>query len=136
MTRRRSPTEVSFRTLSPIARCAYNGTAGYETSVISADVFFLAMVRSPEVRKRAQEELDRVVGTDRLPDFSDREKLPYISAIMKEVLRWHPPAPAGVPHLLEKDDVYNGYYLPKGTVVIGNVWYASSRLCYLDVSLS
>ncbi|EJF56159.1 cytochrome P450 [Dichomitus squalens] len=111
---------VDEQAICDTAAVAYG--AGYETSVISADVFFLAMVLYPDVRNRAQEELDRVVGNDRLPDFTDRDRLPYISAIMKEVLRWHPPAPTGVPHLLQEDDVYNGFYLPKGTVVMGNVW--------------
>lgn len=49
--------------------------------------FFLAMIMFPEVQRKAQEHLDRVVGTDRLPDFSDESSLPYITAMMKEVLR-------------------------------------------------
>lgn len=54
------------------------------------------MVMHPEVVKKAQDELDRIVGHDRLPDFSDRESLPYISAIIQEVLRWNPVAPLGM----------------------------------------
>lgn len=53
------------------------------------------MALNPEIQRCAQEEIDRVVGTHRLPDFSDREHLPYITAVMKEALRWHPPAPTG-----------------------------------------
>lgn len=53
------------------------------------------MVRYPGVQKRAQAELDRVVGTDRLPTYDDRADLPYVEALMREMLRCHPPVPAG-----------------------------------------
>lgn len=53
------------------------------------------MVLYPEVFKKAQEELDRVVGQYRLPEFSDQDDLPYISAIVKESLRWNPVVPTG-----------------------------------------
>ena len=55
----------------------------------------LAMVQHPEVQKRAQAEIDAVVGTERLPDFGDRPSLPYIEAVYRETLRWHPAAPLG-----------------------------------------
>lgn len=54
------------------------------------------MVMHPEVLRKAQDELDRVVGRDRLPAFSDRPLLPYISAVIQEVLRWNPVAPLGL----------------------------------------
>ena len=60
--------------------------------------FFLAMAMYPNVQRKAQEELDRVVGKDRLPDFQDQDSLPYINALIMELLRWHPIAPLGVPH--------------------------------------
>jgi len=72
------------------------------------------MTISPDVQRRAQEELDRVVGNDRLPDFNDRPHLPYVDAIYHEVLRFAPPANIGVPHALTEDDTYEGYFLPKG----------------------
>lgn len=53
------------------------------------------MVLYPEVQKKAQEEIDRVVGPSRLPTYSDRENLPFIDATLKEVLRWHVVAPMG-----------------------------------------
>jgi len=49
----------------------------------------------PEVQRKAQEEIDRVVGRDRLPTISDRPNLPYIEAVIKELLRWNPVAPLG-----------------------------------------
>jgi cytochrome P450 len=54
------------------------------------------MVLYPDVVRKAQEELDTVVGQDRLPDFSDESSLPYVCATLKEVLRWHPVTPLGL----------------------------------------
>ncbi|KZT21922.1 cytochrome P450 [Neolentinus lepideus HHB14362 ss-1] len=105
------------------AAVAYGGEPhSTENTVAGGQIFILTMMLFPEVQKRAQEEIDRVVGNERLPDFIDREKLPYITALMKEVLRWHPPAPTGIPHMLREDDTYKGYHLPKGAVVMGNIW--------------
>jgi hypothetical protein len=61
--------------------------AGTDTTVIALSTFLYAMVKYPEFQRKAQEELDRVVGSDQLPDFGDRESLPYVMAIMYEVLR-------------------------------------------------
>jgi cytochrome P450 len=51
------------------------------------------MTLYPDVQRKAQEEIDLVVGNSRLPDYSDEDKLPYIQAVLKEVLRWHPVTP-------------------------------------------
>jgi hypothetical protein len=59
--------------------------------------FFLAMVLYPEVQRKAQEEIDSVVGKDRLPDFGDQPLLPYVNAILEEALCWHPVVPLGTP---------------------------------------
>ena len=58
-------------------------------------VFVLAMVLYPDVQKRAQAEMDSVVGRDRLPTFEDRESLPYLEAVLRELLRWQPIVPLG-----------------------------------------
>ena len=58
------------------------------------------MTMHPEVVRRAQQELDEVLGGERLPDFSDQPQLPYITAVLKEVLRWGPPTPLGTVFLL------------------------------------
>ena len=80
------------------------------------------MVLNSKVLKKAQDELDRVVGKDRLPDFSDRDNLPYIDAIMKEVIWWSPPLPVSLPKRVTQDDVYWGYFIPEGAAVVENVW--------------
>jgi len=80
------------------------------------------MIAFPEVQRRAQTEIDAIVGRDRLPTFADAPRLPYVLAIIKEILRWSPAVPFGVPHLATDDDWYEGMYIPKGTVCIANVW--------------
>ncbi|EIW80307.1 cytochrome P450 [Coniophora puteana RWD-64-598 SS2] len=105
--------------------CATMYGAGEDTTASTLLVFFLAMCRNQHVQKRAQEELDTVVGMDRLPDFSDRDSLPYIEAVFREVRRWHPVTPLGIPHAATNDDVYRDWFIPKGTTVIANIWAMS-----------
>ncbi|TBU50720.1 cytochrome P450 [Dichomitus squalens] len=84
--------------------------------------FFVAMALYPDVQKAAQAELDAIVGQSRLPEFEDRDNLPYINAIIKETLRWHPAAPLGLAHRSTEDDNYKGYSIPEGSIVMVNVW--------------
>ena len=83
------------------------------------------MALHPHVVRKAQEELDSVVGNERLPELSDRENLPYISALIKEVLRWTCPQPLSIPKRVMEDDIYNGWFIPAGATIIDNVWYVS-----------
>lgn len=69
---------------------------------------------APDVQKKAQHEIDGVVGRDRLPTYDDWDSLPYTEAILREVLRWRPVLPLGVPHRVTADDIYKGYLIPKG----------------------
>ncbi|KAK7394040.1 hypothetical protein QQX98_013171 [Neonectria punicea] len=98
-------------------------TAGADTTVSALSCFFLAMTIFPEVQRKAQEEIDRVIGRDRLPTSADRQNLPYIEATVKEVLRWHPVAPMALPHTSTADDVCEGYFIPKGSMLFANVWH-------------
>lgn len=95
--------------------------AGADTSVSTLTTFILAMTLHPEAQKHAQAELDAVLG-DRLPTFSDRDDLPYVTAVMKEVLRWIPVLPLAVPHRAINSDQYKGYFIPAGASVLGNTW--------------
>nr|VWP01747.1 Uncharacterized protein [Ganoderma boninense] len=72
--------------------------------------------------EKAQAELDRVCGRDRLPNADDEKDLPYLRAIAKEVARFHNPFWLGTPHMSTEDFAYRGFFIPKGTVVIGNTW--------------
>jgi cytochrome P450 len=85
-------------------------------------MFFVAMIHNPKAMRKAQEELDRVVGKGELPDFSHKDDLPYIDALIKEVIRWSPPLPLSVPKRVTQDDVYRGYFIPEGAIVVENVW--------------
>lgn len=84
--------------------------------------FFLAMTLYRGVQKKAQAEIERVVGVDRLPDFSDLDDLPYLTAMIKELLRWNAPAPLGTSHAVMEDDVYEGWFIPAGTMFLENIW--------------
>ncbi|KAH9038272.1 cytochrome P450 [Lactarius hengduanensis] len=87
-------------------------------TVSALQTFILAMTLYPEVQRKAQAEIDQVVGNSRLPDFSDEGALPYVQAVLKEVLRWHPVTPLGVPHRWIVSDIYEGYYIPAGSMII------------------
>lgn len=104
------------------AASLYSG--GADTTPSSLASFILAMTLHPDVQRRAQVELDSVIGESwqRLPTFADRPNLPYIDAIVLEVLRWHPAVPLGLAHRLSQDDVYRGYYFSQGTVFWANIW--------------
>ena len=98
------------------------------------------MVMYPEVQKKAQAELDMIVGKNQLPTFDDKASLPYVEALVKECFRWHTVFPLGSSfktlnvkisinwilsggvHRVDEDNEYNGYFIPKGTVVFGNIW--------------
>ncbi|TEB35555.1 cytochrome P450 [Coprinellus micaceus] len=98
----------------------YSGAA--DTTVSALYGFFLAMALNPQVAIKAQTELDAVVGTDRLPSFDDREYLPYVNALAKEVFRWNTVVPTAVPHRAIQNDIHDGHYIPKGSLVIPNIW--------------
>ncbi|KAJ7142241.1 cytochrome P450 [Mycena epipterygia] len=105
--------------------------AGSDTTVAALSTFFLAMLANPEAQRKAQMEINMVIGQGQLPDFNDEQSLPYVSALVKEVLRWKPVAPIGLQShrcptvdlnssLVE--DEYRGYRLPAGSIIIGNIW--------------
>jgi hypothetical protein len=116
-------------------------------SVSAIYACFLAMILFPEVALKAQTEIDAVVGSERLPTFEDRPHLPYINAVVKEVLRWNSVTPLGEsahiwisddglkasvtdngggPHRCTEDDVHEGYFIPTGSIILTNIWYVNS----------
>ncbi|KAI9438805.1 cytochrome P450 [Lactarius indigo] len=95
--------------------------AGGLTTSITLHWWLLAMLAFPEVQVRAHAELDQVVGRARPPTFADLPSLPYIRAMVKEVLRWSPPLPFSIPHASSADDWYEGMYIPKGTIILPNM---------------
>ncbi|KAF9244244.1 cytochrome P450 [Melanogaster broomeanus] len=82
----------------------------------------LRWCRIPKSKKRAQAEIDDVIGMDRLPNFDDRLSLPYVEAVLRETMRMYPIVPLAVPHATVSDDIFEGYFIPKGSTVVPNVW--------------
>ncbi|WVZ60390.1 hypothetical protein U9M48_010424 [Paspalum notatum var. saurae] len=91
-------------------------TAGADTTVIAVEWAIAELVRNP------MEELDRVIGCDRVLSETDFPNLPYLQAVVKESLRLHPPTPLMLPHKASASVKIAGYDIPKGTNVIVNVW--------------
>ena len=111
----------------------------------------MALCLHPDVVEKAHREIDSVVGNERLPTFEDRPHLPYINALVMEVFRWHAVVPTGlcwnrlrglllilalaVPHRAIQDDTHEGYFIPKGALVIPNIWYGIIYLCFRRCNL-
>nr|WJQ78194.1 cytochrome P450 monooxygenase [Panus rudis] len=98
------------------------GEAGTNTTQCMISCFLYAMSIWPDLGKKAQEELDRVVGSSRTPQFSDFYDLPHVFAVTKETLRWIPVTPLAMAHLASEDDVYQGYHIPKDSLVMSSLW--------------
>ncbi|KAF8554409.1 cytochrome P450 [Imleria badia] len=112
--------EVHEDAIRAVAASAFLG--GAETSDSTLRVFMLAMVLHPEVQAKAQEEIDQVTGGHRLPEFGDRPNLPYVEAVFLETLRWRPVVPSALPHMTATSDIYEGMYIPKGAIILTNLW--------------
>lgn len=76
----------------------------------------------PEVQDKAFQEIQSVIGLDRLPRLEDQSSLPYLECLLKEILRFNPPIPV-LTHSPNEEDNYLGYRIPKKSWVFGNVWY-------------
>ncbi|KIW98759.1 uncharacterized protein Z519_00422 [Cladophialophora bantiana CBS 173.52] len=102
--------------------------AGSDSTSSTLHSFVLAMVKYPEVLRKAQKELDEVCGPSKSPGSQDVKNLPLHTSSHDRgersdtTLRWRPVAPGGVPHMLIQDDIYEGYFLRKGTIVFANTW--------------
>ncbi|KAL0576520.1 hypothetical protein V5O48_005465 [Marasmius crinis-equi] len=97
--------------------------AGSDTTVSVLLSFILNMMKYPEIQSRAQAEVDSVVASlGRLPEFGDQSKLPYVDAVLAETLRRNTVTPLALPHAALEDDVYEGYWIPKGSTIVGNAW--------------
>ncbi|KAJ7131168.1 cytochrome P450 [Mycena epipterygia] len=110
-------------TLKNILAACYGASlksSGADTTVSALGTFILAMTMYPEVQAKAQAAVDAVVGQGRLPNFDD--SIPYVDAVLREVLRWRPVLPLGIPHAVTEDDIYKGYRIPARSVVVANSW--------------
>ena len=87
-----------METVCPISTNALSVAHSRQTTT-TLIVFVLAMLNYPDIMHRAQQEIDAIVGQERLPTFDDHDELVYVQAIICEALRWRPPAPLGVRHI-------------------------------------
>ncbi|KAJ6260163.1 Cytochrome P450 monooxygenase CLM2 [Drechslerella dactyloides] len=85
--------------------------------------FFLAMKLHPEVKEKATDEIDHIITKDRprLPTLEDRANMPYITALLKETLRWMPIAPLSLPHAVDREIEFRGYRIPESAVLLPSI---------------
>lgn len=96
--------------------------AGTDTSMGTMEWGLSLMLNNPSTFKTAQEEIDRVVGNERLLDESDVANLPYLRCIVNETLRMYPAGPLLIPHESSEECVVGGYRVPRGTMLLVNLW--------------
>eukprot|EP00253_Pinus_taeda_P004453 PITA_04453 len=96
--------------------------AGSETSSATIEWAMAEAIRNPRIMKKAQAELDEVIGTGRRVEETDIDRLPYLHAVVKETFRLHPPAPLLIPHRAESSCEVAGYMIPKDTQLLVNAW--------------
>lgn len=97
-------------------------TAGMDTTAISVEWAMAEVIKNPRVQQKAQEELDQVIGYERVMNETDFPNLPYLQCVAKEALRLHPPTPLMLPHRANANVKIGGYDIPKGSNVHVNVW--------------
>lgn len=97
--------------------------AGVDTTTCVVSLFFLSMLVFPDVAHKVQDEINSVIGSDRLPKVSDRANLPYTEAVWKEAIRWNPAVPFGVPHVNINEEYLKGYFIPKGSLINPNIGF-------------
>ncbi|CAE6478801.1 unnamed protein product [Rhizoctonia solani] len=130
-------TEEKHHRLKELGMSIFTGGADAAANVLVN--FVAAMVMNPHVHAKAQQEIDEVIGSDKLPTLADESRLPYVNNIILELLRWRPISPTGmihrslmpiygtdqiiaIPHACTQDNVYRGYDILEGTIIIGNIW--------------
>ncbi|KAH7842784.1 hypothetical protein Vadar_009245 [Vaccinium darrowii] len=96
--------------------------AGIDTTIISIEWAMVELIKNPRVQQKAQEELDRAIGYERVMTESDFPNLPYLRCVVKEAERLHPPLPLMLPHKANSNVKIGGYDIPKGSIVHVNVW--------------
>lgn len=96
--------------------------AGTETTTTTLRWALIYLLHHPDVLKRAQAEIDDVIGPERLPTMADKQKMPYMEALLCEIQRMGDIVPFSVPHATSEDINFKGYHIPKSTMVFANLY--------------
>ena len=96
--------------------------AGMETTACTLCWALLYLIHNPNIQDKLHQELDDVIGKDRLPDLEDKSSLPFLEATIAETLRITSVGPLAIPHKATVDATLQGYHIPKGTTVLVNLW--------------
>uniref|UniRef100_A0ABM5FT01 Cytochrome P450 1B1 n=1 Tax=Pogona vitticeps TaxID=103695 RepID=A0ABM5FT01_9SAUR len=96
--------------------------ASQDTLSTALQWLLIFLIRYPEVQTKLQEEIDKVVGRDRLPCAEDQPHLPYVMAFLYESMRFSSFVPVTIPHCTTVDTTLMGYHIPKDTVIFVNQW--------------
>ncbi|QKX58214.1 uncharacterized protein TRUGW13939_05335 [Talaromyces rugulosus] len=111
---------LEWREAAYVIATLHGGGSG--TTLSTMQSYCLAMCHFPEWQKRLHDEIEQVVGSERAPNLDDIGNLPIVRAVSKELLRWRPVVPIGIPHRVAFDDEYEGYRIPAGALVVANQW--------------
>ncbi|KAH7884161.1 cytochrome P450 [Phlebopus sp. FC_14] len=115
--------QLSMDEMSYLAGALFG--AGSDTTAVAISTMIMAAACYPEAQTRCQDELDTVVGSDRLPTFQDACNLPQLQAFVSESLRWRPVIPIGFAHRATRDIIWRGQCIPAGAAVLGSHWAIS-----------
>lgn len=110
----------SFDHLSSLVQDLF--VAGTETLSVTLNWTIIYVAYFPECQKLIHEEIERVLGKEKLPADADRIKLPYVEAFINETMRYHCAGPILIPRSTTKDVIFKGYHLPEDTFVMVNMW--------------
>ncbi|KAG0697279.1 cytochrome P450 [Suillus ampliporus] len=99
--------------------------AGSHSAAVAICTVLMAAAMFPEEQAKVHDELDAVIGRNRVPNFADENSLPRFRAFIAECYRWRPTAPEGIAHRTTKDVIWENYCIPAGTTVVGNHWAIS-----------
>ncbi|KAJ6588699.1 cytochrome P450 [Mycena capillaripes] len=111
---------LSYHEAAYLAGSMFGAGAGTSASAIS--IVIMAAAVFPETQIKVQEQLDRVVGSGKLPTFQDEPDLVQVTAFYLETFRWRPVSAGGFAHRATKDIIWNGHVIPAGASVYGNHW--------------
>ena len=98
--------------------------AGTDTVSNTLEWTIYYFLQNPETLKKLQREIDRVIGSERRPSLSDRSLMPYTEAVINEVLRKSSVVPLGIIHRAVQDETIEGYFVPKNTSIVANIYAA------------